>query len=107
MFEGTICSVSDVGAAAQQMGGKLELEKCGFFSKCTHGVEKIDVTLSTGGYVEILYCEADWIKVGPVLLVFLIFCWYIWSKMRALDFRRKQEEGGGSSMGHHEKRHRR
>ena len=99
MFDGTICSVSDVGAAAQQMGGKFEIEKCGFFSKCTHSVEKFDVTSTSGGYVEILYCEADWVKVGPLLVAFLIFVWFVWSRVRSLDFRRKKEEE--SSGTHH------
>lgn len=111
MFDGTICSVSDVGAAAAQLGGKFELEKCGFFSKCTHAVEKFDVTTPAGGYVEILFCEIDWMKAGPLLVACLVFAWFVWRKMRALDFRRQHSEEPrpsphyGAPRHHHHRRY--
>lgn len=95
-FDGTICHVSDVGAAAQQLNGKFKLENCGFFSKCTHNVENFDITQPSGGYVEIIYCETDWIKTAPVVIITLIIIWYIWQKMKTLNFKREQENTNNS-----------
>lgn len=92
MFD-TICSVSDVAAAASQLGGKLEVEKCGFFSKCTHSVEKYDITKTNGdSYVEILYCELDWTKTVPLLLALFLFCFMVYRRLPSIEWRKKPEE---------------
>lgn len=91
MFD-TICSVSDVAAAASQLGGKLEVEKCGFLSKCTHAVEKYDITKNeTDSYVEIMYCELDWVKAAPMAIVCLFVLVMVYRRMPSLDWKKKDE----------------
>lgn len=105
MFD-TICSVSDVAAAASQLGGKLEVEKCGFFSKCTHAVEKYDITKTNGdSYVEILYCEIDWTKALPMIIVCVLFMIMLYRRMPSIDWKKKEEGEDKHSSSRFSRRH--
>jgi hypothetical protein len=95
MMSGTICHVSDVNAAAVQLGGKFEREDCGFFSKCTHNVEKYDTSVPQGGYVEIMFCELDWTRVVPLLVVLLLVA--LWVRRKVGELPSMAARSGSSS----------
>lgn len=96
-MDGTICEVSDVGAAMHQLGGKFDREDCGFFSKCTHIVEKYDATVPNGSYVQVVYCETDWMKAAPLMFVVAIILFYVWRRAKNMDFSRKSDDFHRSS----------
>ena len=90
----SICDTTDERGAAQALGGKFLREDCGFFEQCAHRVEDYDFTQSANGNaVEIWYCQIDWTKAGPVLLVVLAVLFYAYKKINELRF-------GGSGGGY-------
>lgn len=80
----SICDFSDEQAAAYALGGKFEREDCGFFELCNHKVEKYDMTVDGGSRVDIVYCALDWKKVGPLIVIVLLFMLFMWKKSRSL-----------------------
>ena len=94
---GTICAVSNPAAAAVQLGGKFDREDCGWFSKCEHPVEKYDTTIAGGGYVEIWYCEIDWLKTAPLMVAVFVVMVLFYRRLKNSGWRRNSDEGGGSS----------
>ena len=103
----TICSVSDPITAGIQLGGKFEREDCGYFSSCTHVVEKYDTLANS--YAEITYCEINWTVAGPFLFILLVILYQLKKRMAMPDlssWRRDKYEGGSpSGVNHHHRRH--
>ena len=54
--------------AAILLGGKFDVEDCGFFSKCSHQVEKFDYSAQPPLSVTIYTCATDWLKLVGVIL---------------------------------------
>ena len=100
----TICCVSDPNTAGALLGGKFERENCGYFSTCSHIVEKYDTVMQS--YAEITYCEINWTTLGPLLLIILFILYRIKKTMVMPDmssWRSKDPSHGG---GHSNDRHR-
>lgn len=58
--------------AAILLGGKFDVEDCGFFSKCSHQVEKYDYSAEPPLSVTIYTCATDWVKVGLLVVALAI-----------------------------------
>lgn len=79
----SICDTTDERGAAKALGGRFLREDCGFFETCSHRVEDYDFTLSpAGSAVEIWYCQIDWTRVGPLMVVILIALGYAYKKYK-------------------------
>ena len=104
----TICSVSDPNTAGAHLGGKFERENCGYFSTCSHVVEKYDTVMQS--YAEITYCEINWTTLGPVILVVLFILYRLKKSMVMPDmssWRNKDvSHGSHGSYGHDNRHHR-
>lgn len=100
--DGTICHVSDVNAAAAQLGGEFTREDCGFWATCTHVAEKFNINVEHGNYVEIRYCEIDWTKAGPALVAVIVLIYMIYKQIkRARDNAVTRGVESMSSLGRH------
>lgn len=58
--------------AAILLGGKFDVEDCGFFSKCSHRVEKYDYSADPPLSVTIFTCATDWVKVAILVVALAI-----------------------------------
>ena len=103
----TICSVSDPITAAIHLGGKFEREDCGYFSSCTHTVEKYDTMANS--YVEVTYCEINWMVAGPFLFLLLVILYQMKKRMAMPDLsswrRDKHDPSSPPSYSRHHHRH--
>lgn len=63
--------------AALLLGGKFDVEDCGFFSKCSHQVEKYDYSAEPPLSVTIYTCATDWIKVTLFILALVIGIFFL------------------------------
>ena len=72
--------------AAHALGGRFELEACGFFEECSHKVEKYDMTANTNGPIisEVYYCALDWMKVGPLIAISIMILFFVFKKTRGI-----------------------
>jgi hypothetical protein len=70
----SICNIphGSEAVAAILLGGKFDIEDCGFFTKCTNRIEKFDYSSTPPLYAELWYCAIDWIKVIATCIITII-----------------------------------
>jgi hypothetical protein len=87
--------VSDVTTAAHHFE-KYSVENCGYFTKCTREKEIFDATVPPGyERLSVIECELDWVKTGPIMLVFFLVVAFMFKKFQnGGGFRRKKHDEG-------------